>query len=81
MKVSMKVLSYYDLIRLNESSIRADRRENLKPEQIPSNPDREYIVNFHFNHEYNKHKDIRLSVILEQANVPRGSMYLLTSMV
>jgi hypothetical protein len=61
----MKVLSYNDLIRLNESSIKAGRRENLKPEQIPSNHDREYIVNFHFDHKWNKQKDVRLSVILE----------------
>jgi hypothetical protein len=61
----MKVLSYQDLIRLNENSINAGRRENLKPEQIPSNPDREYIVNFHFDHEWNRRKDVRLSIILE----------------
>ena len=65
MKVPMKVLSRQDLIRLNENSIQEGRRENLKPEQIPPNADKEYIVNFHFDHEWNKQKDVRLSVILE----------------
>jgi hypothetical protein len=65
LKVTMKVLSYEDLIRLNENSIKAERRQNLKPEQIPLRPDREYIVNFRFDHEWNKQKDMRLSVILE----------------
>jgi hypothetical protein len=61
----MKVLSYADLVRLNESSIRAGRRQNLGPEQMPTERDRRYIVNFRFDHEWRGQKDVRLSVILK----------------
>ena len=65
MKVPMKVLDYQNLVRLNESSIRAGRKQNLQPEQMPLDKNRQYIINFHFDHEWQGEKDIRLSVIME----------------
>ncbi len=65
MKVPMKVLDYPMLVKLNESSIRAGRKQNLKPEQMYLDKNRQYIINFHFDHELQGKKDIRLSVIME----------------
>lgn len=65
MQEPMKVLDYQDLMRLNENSVKAGRKQNLKPEQIPSNPDKKYTINFHFDHDWQGKKDIRLSVIME----------------
>lgn len=65
MIVPMKIVSYKELVSLNESSIRAKRSQNLRPEQLPQDKDRTYIINFHFDHEWNGQKDARLSVILE----------------
>ena len=48
----MKVLDHERLVRLNESSIRADRKQNLRLEQIPNDPNGQCIVNFHFDHKY-----------------------------
>jgi len=44
----MKVLDYPNLVMLNENSIRAGRKQNLQPEQTPNDPQKQYIVNFHF---------------------------------
>ena len=64
-KIPMKVLDYPTLIKLNESSIRAGRKQNLRPEQIPADRGKTYTVNFHFDHEFDGQKDMRLSVILQ----------------
>lgn len=64
MKIPMKVLDYPRLNMLNESSIRADRRENLKPEQIPNDPNGHYVVNYHYYHEWGGQPSVRMSVIL-----------------
>ena len=61
----MKVLGYRDLIRLSESSRKAGRSRHLAPEQVPIRRDDRYIANFHFDHEWQGRKDVRLSVILE----------------
>jgi len=37
-KVKVKVLDYRGLVTLNESSIRADRKQNLRPEQVLGAP-------------------------------------------
>ena len=63
--MKMKILDYQTLAMLNESSIRAGRKQNLRPEQIPADPQRQYIVNFHFDHEWVGERDTRLSVILK----------------
>jgi hypothetical protein len=65
MKVEMKVLDYPTLIKLNESSKVARRKQNLKPEQIPVDPNRQYLINFHFDHQWVGGRDVRLSVILK----------------
>ncbi|MBI4180373.1 MAG: hypothetical protein HY528_00395 [Chloroflexi bacterium] len=64
MKVMMKKLDYPGLIKLNESSRQAGRKQHLLPEQIPGDPERQYVVNFKFDHEWSGQRDIRLSVIL-----------------
>ncbi len=63
--MKMKILDYQTLVMLNESSIHAGRKQNLRAEQIPADPQRQYIVNFHFEHVWTDGRDIRLSVILK----------------
>ena len=63
--MKMKVLDYQRLTMLNESSIRAGRNQNLQPERMPGDRNRQYIVNFHFDHEWGDQSDIRMSVILK----------------
>jgi len=65
MKVPMKVMDYAALAVLNEHSMRDGRAQNIKPEVMPVDRDRQYTVNFSFDHEWNGVKDMRLSVILE----------------
>ncbi len=65
MKVKMKVLDYQRLLALNESSIQAGRKQNLKAEQVPSGCRGQYIVNFHFDHKWGTLRDVRMSVILK----------------
>ena len=64
MKVPMKVMDSKILMKLNESSVKQGRKQNLKSEQIPAERN-SYIVNFHFDHELDGKKDVRLSVIME----------------
>jgi hypothetical protein len=64
MKVPMKVMDSQILVKLNESSIKAGRKQNLKAEEIPAERN-SYIINFHFEHELNGERDVRLSVIME----------------
>lgn len=64
MKIKMKVLDQRTLVMLNESSIRAGRKQNLRAEQLPSDHRRQYIVNFHFDHKRGDLRDVRMSVIL-----------------
>ena len=61
----MKMFDYQRLMLLNESSIRAGRKQNLRPEQMPSDSPRQYMVNFKFDHECAGQPDIRMSVILK----------------
>ncbi|HEX9976299.1 MAG TPA: hypothetical protein VGA82_03525 [Dehalococcoidales bacterium] len=65
MKVKMKVLDHQTLLRLNESSLRAGRKQNLRAEQLPKRRRRQYIVNFHFDHKWGDLQDVRMSVILK----------------
>ncbi len=64
MSILMKVLDHQTLVRLNNSSIRAGRRQNIKPELMPSDPTGKYVVNLRVDHELNGKKDVRMSVIL-----------------
>ena len=65
MKVPMKVLDYQSLLKLNESSLKAGRAQHIPSEQLPADKQKPYIINFHFDHEWNDKKDMRCSVILE----------------
>lgn len=65
MKVPMKVMDYAALVALNESSERNGRAQHIKAELMPTDRERQYIVNFYFDHERNGVKDMRLSVILK----------------
>jgi hypothetical protein len=61
--VPMKVIDRSVLLALNESSVRAGRKQNLKAEEVPLERDR-FVVNFHFRHEWNGGQDVRMSVVL-----------------
>ena len=63
--MKLKKLDYQRLVRLNESSIQAGRKQNLSSEQLPVDYQRLYTVNFHFDHEWAGGRDVRLSVILK----------------
>ena len=65
MKVPMKVLDYELLLALNKSSEQAKRSQHITTEQLPLDRQKPFIINFYFDHEWNGHKDIRCSVILE----------------
>ena len=64
MNVPMKVIDRQMLLRLNESSAKAGRKQRLTPEQLNISRER-YVVNFRFDHEWEGGKDVRLSVILK----------------
>ena len=63
--MKIKIVDHQRLIMLNESSIQASRKQNLRPEQIPNVPHKQYTVNFKFDHEWADRRDIRMSVILK----------------
>ena len=65
MNVKMKVLDYPGLLKLNESSLKAARKQNIQPEQLPAERRKQYIVNFHLDHKFGDGQDVRLSVILK----------------
>lgn len=65
MKIKMKVLDHQNLLLLNESSIQAGRKQNLRPEQLPSDHRQQYIMNFHFDHKWGDFHDVRVSIILK----------------
>jgi len=65
LNVPMKVLEYDILVKLNDSSRLAGRAQHIKPELMPTDADRRYTVNFHFDHDWNGQKDVRLSVVLK----------------
>jgi hypothetical protein len=63
--MKMKILDYETLVMLNNSCIRAGRKQSLRDEQMPTDSQGRYIVNFHFDHEWKGGRDVRLSVILK----------------
>ncbi|MBI4330647.1 MAG: hypothetical protein HY673_05155 [Chloroflexi bacterium] len=65
MTVPMKVLDHETLVALNQSSIRAGRKQSLRAEQIPPDQGKRFLVNFHFDHEWAGGRDVRLSIILK----------------
>ena len=60
----LKELDYQILIKLNASSIRAGRRQNLSPRRVPSQLHEPYPVNHHVLHEWKGGQDVRMSVVL-----------------
>jgi hypothetical protein len=65
MNVKMKVLDHPMLLKLNESSRGAGRKQNIQPEQLSVERRKQYIVNFHLDHKFGDREDVRLSVILK----------------
>ena len=63
--MKMKMLDYQTLVMLNESSIRARRKQNLQLEQMPSDPHKQYAVNFHMDHEWEGRREVRMSIVLK----------------
>ena len=63
--MKLKILDLQRLLSLNESSLKAGRKQNLRPDQLPDDPYRQYTINFKFDHEWAGGHDIRLSVILK----------------
>ena len=61
---TLKELDYQMLIELNESSIRAGRKQNLSPRRVPSPLHAPYAVNHHLLHEWEGGQDMRMSVVL-----------------
>ncbi|MDD5191086.1 MAG: hypothetical protein PHE50_08615 [Dehalococcoidales bacterium] len=65
MHVPMKVLDYDTLLRLNASSKKESRSQHIAVENLPARKEKPFIINFHFDHEWQGQKDIRCSVILK----------------
>ena len=63
--MKLRILDLQRLLSLNESSLKAGRKQNLRPDQLPDDPQRQYTINFKFDHEWAGGQDIRLSVILK----------------
>ena len=65
MNKTMKVLDHSRLLKLNESSLRAGRKQNIAPEQLGPESRRQFIVNYHVDHKWGERQDVRLSVVLK----------------
>ncbi|MCH7705520.1 MAG: hypothetical protein IIB33_00535 [Chloroflexi bacterium] len=63
--MKMKALDHDMLLTLNKSSIQAKRRQNLRPEQMPSRPQERYWINAHTFQERDDVQDIRICVVLD----------------
>jgi hypothetical protein len=60
----MKELDYPLLLQLNESSIQAGRRQNIRPQRLPSDLHAPYPINYHAEHTWEGQKDMRVCVVL-----------------
>ena len=65
MNRTMKVLDHPRLLKLNESSLRAGRKQNIAPGHLTDKGRRQYIVNYHVDHKWGDKQDVRLSVVLK----------------
>lgn len=63
--MKVKMLDYQMLVTLNESSVRANRKQNLPREDMPTERRRSYFVNYYTDHEYAGQRDIRMCVVLK----------------
>lgn len=62
--MKMKVLDHKMLLAMNESSIRAGRSQNLRPERLPAEPQDRYWVNTHMIRERDGQQEVRICVVL-----------------
>ena len=62
--MKLKVLDHEMLLRLNESSIRAGRNQNLGPNKLPASPRDRYWVNTHMVRERDGQREVRMCVVL-----------------
>ncbi|MBI2886742.1 MAG: hypothetical protein HYY02_06000 [Chloroflexi bacterium] len=62
----LRVLDRAALLRLNQSSIRAGRRQSIAPETLALARER-VSVNFHQPHQWAGGQDVRLSIVLDNA--------------
>ena len=61
--MKMKVLDHEMLLAINESSIRAGRNQNLRPERLPTEPKDRYWVNKHVPRERDGQQEVRICVV------------------
>jgi hypothetical protein len=59
--MKLKSLDHDTLVALNDSSIRAGFKQNLRPDRISHNPQPRYLVNLHRETQH----WIRISVVLD----------------
>ena len=62
--MKMKVLDYTTLMALNDSSIRAGRRQNLPPDRLAAKPQDRYWINGYNIQEWNGQQYVRICVVL-----------------
>ncbi len=63
MNVKMRVLPHQQVLDLNSSSARAGHNKQVKNELLPdasTAATKDYIVNFHFDHDWSGDKDVRV---------------------
>ncbi len=65
--MKIKVLDYEALVRLNESSVRAGRSQNLYSLPLPPLASGRYSVNFHAGHLRAGQPEVRMCVVLDAA--------------
>ncbi len=63
--MKMKALDHDMLLTLNESSIQAQRSQNLRSEQLPSRPQDHYWITTHSVQEQADGQEIRICVVLD----------------
>lgn len=61
----LKVLDHETLVRLNDSSIRAGRSQNLGSLPLPRNSHRRYSVNFHDSHIRAGQPEMCMCIVLD----------------
>ena len=62
--MKLKVFDHETLLRLNESSIRAGRNQNLGPNKLPPEPRERYWINHHETRERDGRQEVRMCVVL-----------------
>jgi hypothetical protein len=62
--MKMMVFDHEMLMELNESSVRAGRNQNLRPDQLPPEPQDRYWINAHLDRERDGQPEIRLCIVM-----------------